>query len=342
MIEQMLPADDTTLIEEALTACATAAGDDVALRLEQPPGEPPRITVNANGINCRFFPVVRRRLPPAPAVEVKQAGPDTPEPRLLVTTYCDPNQAETLCAAGVLFIDRAGNACLHAPGLLIRIAGRKPTRNTAPVRTRRIRLFAPAGLKVLFALLCLRELINRPYRDIARAARVALGTVPPALQDLKTLGHLQELGPRQRRLRNRRALAEQWAAGYLQQLRPGLKVQRFRAADPAWWRDTDLRPFQAQWGGDAAGWKLTGYREPGQIVVWLRGQAGPLLQAQRMRRDAEGDVELLDAFWDFDAEAETAPPLLVWAELLATGDPRAAEVAQRLYDERLAGLVGED
>ena len=59
----------------------------------------------------------------------------------------------------------------------------------------------------------------------------------------------------------------------------------------------------------------------------------------RLRPDAEGDIEILDAFWGFDNEqpmAQTVPPLLAYADLIATLDPRNLEVAKLIHDQYLA------
>jgi hypothetical protein len=58
----------------------------------------------------------------------------------------------------------------------------------------------------------------------------------------------------------------------------------------------------------------------------------------RLRADPRGEIEVLDAFWNFEDEKdlpETVPPLLIYADLLATLDPRNIETAQMIYDKYL-------
>jgi len=72
---------------------------------------------------------------------------------------------------------------------------------------------------------------------------------------------------------------------------------------------------------------------------------GRFLAANRLRTNPKGNVEILRTFWDTRCDwtdPEIVPPLLVYADLLATGDPRNLETARRIYDEQLAGLVRED
>jgi hypothetical protein len=66
---------------------------------------------------------------------------------------------------------------------------------------------------------------------------------------------------------------------------------------------------------------------------------------QRLRKDPQGDVEILRRFWNFttvDQRADVVPPLLVYADLLATGDERNTETARMVYEKYLVGLVRED
>ena len=79
--------------------------------------------------------------------------------------------------------------------------------------------------------------------------------------------------------------------------------------------------------------------------MYIRDLPARFLAANRLHADPRGSVEVLKAFWDPACDAndpEIVPPLLVYADLLATGDPRNLETARRIYDEQLAGLVRED
>ena len=64
-----------------------------------------------------------------------------------------------------------------------------------------------------------------------------------------------------------------------------------------------------------------------------------LIGAGRMRADPTGKVEILDAFWNFDPEKkfpDVVPPILVYADLLATHAGRDAEAARMIYEQRIA------
>ena len=57
------------------------------------------------------------------------------------------------------------------------------------------------------------------------------------------------------------------------------------------------------------------------------------MQAHRLRADPQGQVETLEAFWKLpgaDTAPDLVPPLLVYADLMATLDPRNLEVAKQI------------
>jgi len=61
--------------------------------------------------------------------------------------------------------------------------------------------------------------------------------------------------------------------------------------------------------------------------------------------DPDGDAEVLEAFWQFEFDwphPELVPPLLIYADLLATGDARNLETARIIYEQELAGLIREN
>ena len=68
-----------------------------------------------------------------------------------------------------------------------------------------------------------------------------------------------------------------------------------------------------------------------------------LVKRHRLRADPNGNVEVLDTFWNFHPPRGTppdlVPPLLVYADLMATLDPRNLEVAKRIRAEHLEDAV---
>ena len=337
----------TELLQKAIDAFRRATG--IHLHLER--WEPRRDGQRADA-ELRFeLPPVERRL----GAEVKQRlNPHTlglaieqmkgfPEKALLVTEYVNANMAERLKQMDVPFLDTLGNAYVNAPPIFVYMKGNKP-----PVKIpeeRPTRAFVPAGLRVVFALLCRQELAHAPYRTIAQTANVALGTVAWVLDDLVRLGHLLIMGKRGRRLIRKQQLLEHWVAAFPNQLRPKLLLGKYAGPDPKWWEHTRIGDFRAYWGAEIAAAHLTGYLKPELVTVYIRDMPGRFLAACRLRTDPRGNVEVLEAFWDTRCDwtdTEIVHPLLIYADLLATGDARNLETARRIYDEQLAGLVRED
>jgi hypothetical protein len=262
---------------------------------------------------------------------------------LLVTDYVNPELANDLKEQEIPFIDAAGNAFIKKPSLYVYIKGNKPTEEFKGDRTKR--LFKPSGLRVLFVLLNHPGGENKPYRDIANEAGVALGTVGWVIYDLKDTGFIVDQGKAGRRLINKTDLLRRWVEAYPEQLRPKLVKDKFRVDTQLWWQDIIPTDFNAFWGGEIAAAKMTGYLKPEKFVIYSNEPPGKLVFKYKLQKDPKGNVEILKPFWNFhwkEAKTGIVPPLLVYADLMTTGDPRNIEAAEMIYDKHIAGLVRED
>ena len=64
-----------------------------------------------------------------------------------------------------------------------------------------------------------------------------------------------------------------------------------------------------------------------------------------MKKDPEGNVEILNRFWNFKLNTfnnDLVHPVLVYADLMATGDNRNIETAGMIYDTEIARFIRED
>jgi hypothetical protein len=259
------------------------------------------------------------------------------EPPLLVAPYITGEVAEHCRQLRVPFIDTAGNAYLEAPGLLVYIVGHaRPTE----LRQGNFRALNAAGLKLTFALLCRPKLLDENYRSIAAAAGVALGTVSADMKDLEARGFFNlETHPHARTLLDPERMLEEWVTHYPVTLRPKLGLGRFRA-DPERLRQIDLTQFDAYWGGELAADRLTRYLKPGHFTIYTGKPIAKLVGTGRMRAEPEGNLEIMEKFWNFPADQDDVPglvpPVLIYADLLATREGRNAEAARMIYDRRIA------
>jgi hypothetical protein len=93
-----------------------------------------------------------------------------------------------------------------------------------------------------------------------------------------------------------------------------------------------------------AGQRLTGYLKPERFTLYLEDEEKALLTQARMRLDPNGNTELLQAFWNLPTDTkypDGVPPMLVYADLMATNDGRNLETAQLIYDQFLKPIYGE-
>jgi hypothetical protein len=280
----------------------------------------------------------------AAITQLKHAAEVTGRRALLVTDYLTPPVAETLRRQKQQFADAAGNAYLVGPGLFVHVAGRKRLdRRAAPPAGK---TFAPAGLKVLFALICDPELADAPHRGIAAAAGVALGAVPAVLADLKQTGHLL-VSAKRRRLNATKRLLDEWALAYARRMRAKNLQGVYTVENFTTWPDWNLDPQDALWGGEPAANLLVHYLKPGVLTLYGEKLPPRLMVEQRMvpvgPLDRERLLELRKPFWGktlrLDGRPDAVPPALVYADLLATGDARCIETAQTMYDAYLARLL---
>ena len=268
---------------------------------------------------------------------------DFEEKGLLVTRYVTPQNADLLKDMDIPFLDTAGNAYINYPPLYVFIKGNKLDEDP---QTKQIqRAFRPAGLQVLFVLLCNPGIEKEPLREIARAADVALGTVNRVIKELEKMGYLIDMGRRGRRLVRKDNLLKRWITSYPEQLRPKQTKARFKAPTHDWWKDIDIQDFGAFWGGETAAALLTKYLKPEVVTIYTLKPIGKLVLKNRLRRHPDGNVEILNVFWNFEnnrINKNLVHPILIYADLMATGDNRNIEVAGKVYDTAIVRYIKED
>jgi hypothetical protein len=241
------------------------------------------------------------------------------------------------------FIDAVGNAFINQPPLFVFIKGNKfaAEPHLEPIK----RAFRPAGLQVIFALLCNPGLEAEPFRTIARVADVALGTVNRVIKELEKMGYIIDMGKRGRKLGQKENLLKRWVTTYPEQLRLKQVKGRFKTTMYGWWREVDIQMFGAYWGGETAAALMTKYIKPEVTTIYTQKPIGKLVLKNRLRQDPNGDVEILNVFWKSEphgAAKNLVHPVLVYADLMATGDSRNIEVAEMIYDTEITGFVREN
>jgi len=255
---------------------------------------------------------------------------------LLVAPFISRETAEHCRNLHLSFLDTAGNAYLEAPGLYIYITGQPRPKDAKESKFRSV---GAAGLQVTFTLLSRPELVHAPYREIAHAAAAALGTITHVMRDLEARGFLT--GDQHRRILDPRRLLEEWVTHYPIALRPKLHPRRFEApfeGYPKRLAQIDLKSLGAYWGGELAAQRLTQFLRPAAFTIYSRRPMKGLIAALRLHANPKGNVEVLDAFWNFEPDPkypDIVPPVLAYADLLATRDGRNIEAANLIYEQRI-------
>lgn len=323
--------------EQTVLAAAITTLSDLGLVATADPGKRSRqrqsdatITIRRDARTCRFEAEIK------PALRWSMVGlltaafeTATDARRLVITDYVTPQIADELRNRDIQFVDAAGNAYINCDGLFVFVSGRRPEKIATPPRPPRV--FQATGIKVLFAILSAPQLLET-QRSIASAAGVALGSVPVVLEGLTELGYLVEAGGT-RRLVNRDRLVQQWTEAYARVLEPSLHLAHFSAASD-WWRNADLIPHGAQWGGETAAAILHRSLVPERSIVYVDEVSPRLVSQYRLKSDPAGRVVLRRRFWNAvpSPREDIVPPLLIYADLMVSGDARSIDSARQVRD----------
>lgn len=262
---------------------------------------------------------------------------------LIVANFVNEIMAEYLKENKIEFIDATGNAYINQPQIYVFIKGNRQRDKFQ--YTPRGQALRPTGLKVVFTFLCDPLLINNNYRTIAQTAGVALGNIGWLMIDLKRQGFLLDKGKQGYKLIQKQRLLDRFVEEYPKRLRQQLFLGKFRG-DPDWWGKKDLDFEYALWGGEIAAAKMGNYLKPQTITVYIKQEyLNTFLLENRLKKDANGEVEILKIFWAPHIQAhhkKLVHPILAYADLIATGDQRNFEAAKAIYEQDVAQYIRED
>ncbi|RBQ11541.1 type IV toxin-antitoxin system AbiEi family antitoxin [Pedobacter miscanthi] len=262
---------------------------------------------------------------------------------MVVADRIFPTIKEKLRNEGINYLDSAGNVYIRTKNNTIWLEGFKYEETEKPVTNR---AFTKTGLKMVFYLMVHKEGINMPQRTLAGATDVALGNVKNVINGLEEAGYVLQVGPKRRLLQNKRLLLDRWIAGYGETLKPILHMGNFKLkpGHPLETLDNDLiEPGKTVWGGEPAGEWLTDYLKPRILTVYTAEKRNQAMVKLKLIPAVDGDIRLYDKFWKDEPAEERpyAPALLVYADLMLTGDPRCVETAMMIYDKHLKDEFGE-
>jgi len=272
-------------------------------------------------------------------------GPTEKARPLLLSDYVTAGAAEFLRQEGISYLDASGNCFLQSGSLLLFVHGQKPKSRS---KRESIRAFNSAGLKLIFVILVREELVNRTYRDLAKLVNISQGTVAYVMQDLRELGFVEKR-KKKRALRKKEDLMDRWATGYTERLRSELSRGRFEflpSRKATGWQSHLSNLWASKWGGEPGADLLTGNFRPELLTLYTQEDTSTVCRELEAAPDPEGSIEILDMFWDpveleekagsFGSANDRVPPLLIYADLVASADPRARRAAKRIWNQYLA------
>ena len=254
--------------------------------------------------------------------------------RLVLARYIPASVGAQFIDAGISFADDPGNVHLQlgeAYNWTV-LGKREPPRLAEADRT------TPATLQLLFQFATAPQSATWTVRDLARAAGISKTKAALLLNQFRR----ERLLDGKSEFHVTPEIVDRLVAGYGQILRPKLVIGRYRYPEPSIDRflvrlseEAKAQKLQYALTGGPAAEAIQHFYHGSEAPVFLVQPVPGILRVLRLLPDRAGPVVLLKPFgelvyWkEFDGRM-VAPPWLVYAELLASGDPRAREAAEEL------------
>lgn len=314
------------IIHKALEALKQTTGFEAIFKDKEPlDGE---LKFTFNGVTYAFDVEVKQELRTHQLPQIENYFHSNAD-FLLVANRIFPKIKEELRQKDIPYLEANGNIYLKTDGLFLFVDTQKPIEAE---KNKGNRAFTKTGLKVLFYLLQHKEAIYLPQRELAELTDVALGNIPQVIDGLKETGYLMPLNNKTFVWENRKALFERWLVAYATVLRPKLVKERY--ALKANWQDMEFQNHKTVWGGEPAADILTNHLRPEKFLVYTKEGRMELIKKYHLMPDKNGEIEVLEMFWK-ENQGKTAPPLLVYADLMLEGGKRNKETAEKIYHEHI-------
>ncbi|MBX2848418.1 MAG: hypothetical protein KTR16_08860 [Acidiferrobacterales bacterium] len=263
---------------------------------------------------------------------------------LIICDYINDEDAERFRESNINYLDNVGNAYLNLPPVYVFIQGKKP--RDSYTSDRAAKLFTETGLRVIMALLCHDDLLNASYRRIADHAGVSMGTIGWVLRELKNQGFI---GTRKSRFAwlQRVKLVKKWSEEY-PNLREKYSVGTYFTQDLKWWQESQLDVYDAVLGGEvSSGEQIEGFTPRHAEVFIAKHKHTQLIKDLDLIPEAEiarlgnkvnesnlARIDLVNKFWGVDEHndlfSKTVHPLLTYACLMDSWDPKSRELAAKI------------
>lgn len=265
-------------------------------------------------------------------------GPWAGTPLLVLGARITPRNADHLRELGINFIDINGNAYFSFGNVLVDVRGRSGDRLASQYQARATvsNLFTPKRAQIIFALISWPEIVNAPLREIARVAGVSVGFAQRTVAALEAAGYIRAIagGREGRRLNDIDSLIDGWVASFRAAFGSPERTRAFRGQFDREALSEEGAPVYvsgeaaADWIARNSTWTLYSDEIPREAAAAGRWVA----------RASDSNIFVRPVFWNEPEASQgprlrTAPPLLVYADLMTSGDSRQREAAGHLRSE---------
>lgn len=253
----------------------------------------------------------------------------TDKPLIVVASYVSPEMFDSLSQEDISVVESSGNCKIVASPLFINISGQKGIQKKEP----KGKAFNEAGLKVIFYFLLDDGNINKPYRQIKEDTGVSLGTIKNVVEELSN-GQYVITTSKGRFLKNKKELLDTWQTYYNQNLKPKLKVKEMEFVDVESRKEWEkiVLPDGACWSGEGGAFLTDHYLMPEQFDIYTEVPSVKLMMTKKMRFEENGSINVYQKFWKGYENNKVAPKILIYADLMGSGNSRCIETAQRLIE----------
>jgi hypothetical protein len=255
------------------------------------------------------------------------------KPLLLVVKYIYPELMNEFSNQCINILDCAGNCIIRQDNLFLIVKGQK----NILAKEMTDRAFQETGIKLIFHFLIHPESVNLPYRNIREQTNISLGTIKNIIEELTT-NHFILKTNQGRFLKNRKKLLERWVTAYNQTLKPKLLLWQmtFRNNEKRDKWSSMVLPEGMYWGGESGAYMIDSYLYPGTFDIYTEIPAKALLQTGFTVPKEGGEIKIYQKFWLDKPENGIVPALLIYADLMGSGNSRCLEMAQKIYEHELS------
>lgn len=269
---------------------------------------------------------------------LKDASREENLPVLLITKYIPSVIAKSFVEEGINYIDAAGNCNIQHNSILLIIEGKKTERLS---KTNQPRAFQEAGVKLIYCLLVNPDNINKSFRELSELSQISLGSVSTIIQELVDSKFLLKT-KNKKVLKNKIDLLKRWVIAYNDVLRPKLFVKRMNfmnKSEYSNWSSLNLSSVSKKtlWGGECAAGILTQNLTPANFTIYTDATWQSLGKSLKLVPDDNGKIEILRLFYDIE-EGNAVSSLLIYADLMGSGDSRNIETAEIIFNNELQYL----